>query len=776
MSTLSKNWECAFPGCGKRFSRKEHLNRHNLIHNPEYQYKCHICGRRYARSDVFKRHVKQHNPIVAQPPDTRRVCLPCGERNVQCDGNSPCGACVSTWTECRWIGSDNRHQTGVEQATVILPNGHTPAAWLPSVPDTWASSSILGTPSQTSVLNDLHSSPRVQAVTDSTGYVRPSSGSNAATTEPIQQVTPSNSMTSQTVSVSSQQQLTGSPGSTGVRDLDNSFDKDSPATKRLLELFFSEIHPYWAILHEPTFEVEETQPILLAAMVMLASWLEDGPEHQVLAPVIFEEVTRIRMDLHPSLNTLQAILLYVIYATCTLTVEGMVPRALNLIGLLISTCRYLGIFNGQYTCIEMNERNCTCPFVTWRVQEQLNRLAFSVLRVDAYLSVLLDHPPSVRYQELCIPLPKSCALWRASTEEERRALQWNEPAGREKALFSFFMRDALDPTRKGKLPYCLTDVDYHLSTCATQADLWEAAREAHSSMSDELVRETDPGTFLQLAHPHLTLWRSKQKEEDCVLREAYFAGAHTGSEHLLGPHTFTLMYVSTLKLQAPLNMLRAKGHYYKSRPGATIPTRKPRAHLRTWIASGCPRSALWSASQICRIFTIESARSRSDAEARARAAASNGNNRVAKKRCRARLRLNPLLIPGVLMSAITACCYARYMGVCANCRGDGDGGSTITSTITSTCMNTPPLSSTPPSLEEEIPVNLFEAGEHDPVLEKWKTTGEGVPHWGTGDNRTTVCKCKLQNVAAWFREAFAEDERAEMEFVIFLAELSRESQ
>lgn len=348
-------------------------------------------------------------------------------------------------------------------------------------------------------------------------------------------------------------------------------------------------------------------------------------------------------------------------------------------------------------------------------------------------------------------------------------LQWNEPAGREKALFSFFMRDALDPTRQGKLPYCLTDVDYHLSTCATQAALWEAAREAHSSMSDELVRETDPGTFLRQARPHLTLWRSKQQEEDCELRDAYFAGALAGPEHRLGPHTFTLMYVSTLKLLAPLNMLRAKGHYYKSRPGATIPTRKPRAHLRTWIASGCPRSALWSAAQICRIFTIESARSKSDAQARARAA-SNGGGRAWKGSCRARLRLNPLLIPGVLMSAITACSYARYMGVCPNCRCDGDGGSGITST----CINTPSSSY---SSEEEIPINLFETGDHDPVVEKWKMTGEGgVPYWGTGAERTTVCKCKLQNVAAWFREAFAEDERAEMEFVIFLAELSRESQ
>ncbi|KAI0836894.1 hypothetical protein F5Y06DRAFT_304969 [Hypoxylon sp. FL0890] len=759
MSSLSKSWECSFPGCGKKFVRKEHLNRHSLTHDPEHQYQCRICGRRYARSDVLKRHLKQHNPTSSQSSDTRRICLPCGGRSTQCDGNSPCGACVSSWTECRWAESESNPGTSVEQAAIMPPSGQSPTLWFAPNSEAWVSQSFPATPPYSSAPSDSNAGiHQTQGTVGPADYTSPATIPSAAGMELV----PSGSLNSsqrapQPISplIPQQHTTTSSPESVALADLNTNFDRSSPETKRLLELFFKDIHPYWAILHEPTFEIEKAPTILLAMMVMLASWLEGGPEHQRLAPVVFDEVNRIRMDLHPPLCLLQAVLLYIVYATCTLTAGETVASVLNLTGWLIATCRYLGIFNGQYTCHEMlDPEDCACPFAQWRAQEQLNRLAFSVLRVDTYLSVLLDHPPSVRYQELCIPLPKSRQLWAAANYGERRKLQWNEPAGREKALFSFFMRDALDPTRRGNLPYCLTDIDYHLSTCATQTHIWEAAREAHSSMSDEIVREINPKTFMELARPHLALWRDKRKE-DCELRDKYFSGLLTGPEHLLGPHTFTLMYISNLKLHAPLNTIRMKGHYYKSRPGSSIPTRKPRAHLRQWINSGCPRLALWNAAQICRIFTIESTPA---------IAEQNGG-----PSSRARRRLNPLLIPGVLMSAIVTCSYARRERSCANCRA--------TDTNSRTNTNAPNPGPSPSSnATVEGAIDLFYLGDHDPVLKNWTRHGAGVPYWGDGSERIPVCQCRLQDIATWFHEAFAEDEGAEMEFVIFLAELSREAQ
>ncbi|OTA66016.1 hypothetical protein K449DRAFT_420692 [Hypoxylon sp. EC38] len=775
MSSSSKGWECAVPGCGKKFARKEHLNRHALIHDPEHQHKCHICGRRYARSDVFKRHLKQHNSTTSQSSDTRRICLACGERNTQCDGNSPCGACVSNWTECRWIGADNSHVTGVEEATAMPSGGQSPALWFPPNSEAWVSQSFPVTPPYSSAPGDLnpgslHTRGAAEAV-EAASYTPPATGSSARRLEPPQYGSSNSSQTApQPTSPLSLQQQTasGSARSAGLTDLYSNLDRTSPEIKRLVKLFFADIHPYWAILHEPTFEVEKAPRTLLATMVMLASWLDGGPDHQKLGPVIYEEINRARMDLHPPLHVLQAALLYVVYTTCTLTAGEIVAKTLTLVGWLITTCRYLGIFNGQYTGHQMLDlEDCACPFLAWRIQEQLNRLAFSVLRIDTYLSVLLDHPPSVRYQELCIPLPKSRQLWAAPNEEERRKLQWNEPSGREKALFSFFMRDALNPARRGNLPYSLTDIDYHLSTCATQTHIWEAAREAHSSMSDEIAQPIDPRTFVDPAHPHLMLWRDKRKE-DCKLREMYFSGSLTGTEHLLGPHSFTLMYISTLKLHAPLNAMRIKGHYYKSRPGSTIPTRKPLAHIHQWISTGCPRVALWNAAQICRIFTIESTRSNPDSDSERNAGPSS----------RARLRLNPLLIPGVLMSAIVTCSYARRERSCMNCRAadSNTNPNTHSSTNTITPHPNPNPSCSLSTATAEEAVDLFGLGDHDPKLNQWTQHGVGVPYWGGRNVWISVCQCRLQDIAAWFHDAFSEDQGAEMEFVVFLAELSREAQ
>ncbi|KAI2471089.1 hypothetical protein F4781DRAFT_142270 [Annulohypoxylon bovei var. microspora] len=787
MSSSQKSWECSVPGCGKKFSRKEHLTRHNLGHNPEHQYKCHICGRRYARSDVFKRHVKQHNPQDSLSPETRRICLACADRNTPCDGNSPCGACVSNWTNCRWIDSDSSHAATTEQAIVISPNSHTQTAWFQPNAEVWMPQPFLATPpylsSAPNSLNPDHPIPGVGSV-ESTSYAPSTLHINAANVEPMlyEQSNPLDSpLLTPPPALPHQRTISRSPEAAEVADLQASIDRTSPETQRLIQLFFAEIDPYWPILHAATFKLEETPTTLLASMIMLASWIEGGLLHHKLAPLIFEEVNRIRTDLAPSLFLLQSVLFYIIYATSNLTSEGMVARALNLDAWIISTCRYLGIFNGQFACKEMIGDGC--PFMAWRAQEQLNRIAFSVLRVDAYLSILLDHPPSVRYQELCIPLPKSRQLWAAANEPERRKLQWNEPAGREKALFSFFMRDALDPSREGMLPYCLTDVDYHLSTCATQTNIWEAAREAHSSMSDEIVEETNPHSFVQRAHPHLELWRDKH----CGLLNKYLSGDLIGDAHQLGPLTFTLMHMSNLKLHSPMNILRVKGHYYKSRPGASIPTRKPTAHLHSWMSSMCPRSALWNAAQVCRIFEIESGRF----------VRPNGNNNMRGSfSSRMRVHLNPLLIPGVLMSAIVTCSYVRHTSTCGYCRAasspnphtpcpDPSSNPNLNPPSSSSCPTTvTPTSNTSFSfsptamagvIPEEEPINLFSLTDHDPVLLNWRRTGNGMPYWGVGENRIPLCACRLQDIAAWFREAFSEDEGAEMEFVIFLAELSRES-
>ena len=87
-------------------------------------------------------------------------------------------------------------------------------------------------------------------------------------------------------------------------DLQNGLARDSQATKQLVQVFFSAIHPHWPILHAPTFKIEDASHELLGSMIMLASWLQDQPDHVELAPLVFDVVTAtllVRLDLVTSL-------------------------------------------------------------------------------------------------------------------------------------------------------------------------------------------------------------------------------------------------------------------------------------------------------------------------------------------------------------------------------------------------------------------------------------------------------------------------------------------
>ncbi|KAG8526299.1 uncharacterized protein KY384_000292 [Bacidia gigantensis] len=480
-----------------------------------------------------------------------------------------------------------------------------------------------------------------------------------------------------------------------IADLQNNLDRESDATKKLVQMFFSDIHPHWPILHAPTFKIEDASHNLLGAMLMLASWLQDTTDHVKLAPLVFDAVT-----------------------ATLLTTEGMLARAVHLNGILILQCRHQGVFNGQYVDREHEDPEDS-PFAFWLAQEQLHRLAFSALRADAYLSLLVDQPPSVRYQEICIPLPKSTHLWTAATEDERRKLQWSEPAGREKARFCFLVRDALD-MNSTQTPCQLTEIDYHLGLCSFQAGIWEVAREAHSCDSDELFANSRPRDHVEGWRSHLDLWRDNM-EKDCQLRQNYFSASTASADHKCAPLSIILWHYSAIILHAPLKLLQGQGCCFKCRAGTAGAARKNKARYRGWIESSCARIAVWNAAQVAKVVEREFT------------SPTSAN----------RLRLNPLAIAGLLKSAIVICSYAYNTVSCPACTGG------------------PPVDL----------VRLFSAADNDENLARWKVTGEGLADWEPLS--LPVCRCRFKNLVEWFSRPLAMDKGAEAEFRRFLEGLSK---
>ncbi|GAA6028170.1 hypothetical protein JCM8097_006895 [Rhodosporidiobolus ruineniae] len=55
-----KRYTCDHEGCGKAFSRPDHLSRHKLNHNPTQVYECKKCPKTFVRMDLLVRHTERH--------------------------------------------------------------------------------------------------------------------------------------------------------------------------------------------------------------------------------------------------------------------------------------------------------------------------------------------------------------------------------------------------------------------------------------------------------------------------------------------------------------------------------------------------------------------------------------------------------------------------------------------------------------------------------------------------------------------------------------------
>ena len=315
--------------------------------------------------------------------------------------------------------------------------------------------------------------------------------------------------------------------------------------------------------------------------------------------------------------------------------------------------------------------------------------------------MLVDHPPSVRYAEICVPLPKSTHLWTAGSEDDRRRLQWQEPAGREKARFCFLMRDALDIHHRRHPPCRLTEADYHLGLCSFQVGTWEAAHKAHGCESDELVTDVLPREHVQDWRTQLDLWLARM-ETDCQLRRNYFhAAAFTsGDDHnVFAPLSLLLWHLLNLTLFAPLKFIQGQSYT----DGGFV--HKHKARLREWVTSVCARTAVWNAAQICRVVARETSTP-------------------------TRLALNPLAIPGVLKSAIITCSYANETRACPACTTGASGS-------------------------PAPPIDLFHTEREDARLAQWKEHGGALATWGPA--AVPLCICHILELAGWFRAALGRD-------------------
>ncbi|KAI0452605.1 hypothetical protein F5B21DRAFT_482959 [Xylaria acuta] len=495
--------------------------------------------------------------------------------------------------------------------------------------------------------------------------------------------------------------------------------KNRATMGRRLPVYFARIHPTWPILRPSLAGTCGSPDLLVASIMMLTGWLEGDQEHLALFPLVFDEIVERHLGPNPPLPILQAMALCVLYSTYCLATEGMTLKALRIHNTLVTACRFAGIFVSQrrilYSSVLVSDGE--------ESQEEHHRLAFAVLRLDAYLSALLDFPPLIRYQELSMPLSQSTCWVNVASEEERRKLLDAEPTMRKKTPFSFRVHDLFGASRQNVLASPWTKMDYHFILCAIQSGAWEACHQTLRTVQDDIHSRTHPQDLRNVWREYLTTWMSGL-ENDCQLRRDYFTISR-GDD--MSPQTLLLWHMTVLKLQAPPDLWELQGRYYKSRPVSTSPAQKChlgkcRSPIRQWQTSQVARVAVWHSAQISRVVSGE----------------------FALENSATRLRLNPLLVPALLMAAVVALAYTHHARVCPLCTGSG-----------------------PIDL-----VNVFAAPNDCERLEKWLEEGAGLAGWGVNVfSGLPMCQCSVVRMSNWFREFIARDEQADAALVLFLNEL-----
>ncbi|PWY76507.1 hypothetical protein BO94DRAFT_473608, partial [Aspergillus sclerotioniger CBS 115572] len=531
--------------------------------------------------DILNRHVLQHNV----PPDgakrTPLACQTCRRRKTKCDSNHPCSTCADTGEPCvrepssmqafmpmtrsRRKGSPGNPANAPEEEEdpdgegneMISSTGGTP----PMQPDWGASMSVGGV-----------------AVCQVSGPPNPTPMRSCPGPDNDAVSSSSRRMTSTAITT---------PSSSGSWQLNDAAASQAQfVTTQIRSSDFGHFHQAWPFLHVPTFAPEKQATLLTSALANLSMWMQNTYRHHLIPYTINQELTRALMPKIVSIMHRRV------------APASTFNWAAQWTDMAISTFRQLGVLHDQW----LPDDGRQSAEERWVLCEQMKRLVFAVLRIDAYLSIILDRPPTMRYQEIGVPLPVSEGLWRAETRVARTQLHWSEPAGRARSAFCTMMRDGLDTagfvTGYLQMPH-LSLEDNHFSICSFLSELWGVCKEAHEEhhrhyRSPERNHTVDQ---VKIWKVYIQEWRDHIEKTD-RLEESFFAQSPGDSNHFLGLN-LTLYHLVCLKLHANLRLLEQK------RCCAHCQEIDVEDVISTWAQSPDARQAVYHAAQLKRIYEHE---------------------------------------------------------------------------------------------------------------------------------------------------------------------------
>ncbi|EHK44884.1 hypothetical protein TRIATDRAFT_242742 [Trichoderma atroviride IMI 206040] len=380
--------------CGRGFLRKEHLRRHQAIHSSP-SFTCHVCSRSFSRSssvvsrpkgrrlkvrkpgrysDLLRRHLTLHDGPAHSDSKRVRACDACHASKIRCDGGTRCSLCTKRGIDCAFTRGPGPNGTSDLQRRSVssLPStskSHSPDTPTPSIPTSDADGTVKTVTSLSTSYTDI-----VGPADQATQHLNPSIAT--AGLKLILNVI-SNPLSSETMSRNRLQ-------------LPEEIEKWS---SECLRAYITNFHDRWPILHIPTFEREVISIGLRSTAIMIGSWVRNETADNSL---VYDIHSILVKNLLADLN------------------DTLMKKGRLLYSLLVTVFRQLKVFNAE--AVEHQIRiHFSGDFPPWAfaMKEKWKRLTTNLFKLDTYISLLTQQPPSVQREEMSLGLTSTFALWNA---------------------------------------------------------------------------------------------------------------------------------------------------------------------------------------------------------------------------------------------------------------------------------------------------------------------------------------------------------------------------
>lgn len=407
---LEKVYKCSEPDCNKRFTRMEHLARHQLNHNPKQIYECSWpgCDKSFVREDLQKRHFKRHEQheftqddipsIVPKYKDQRQhksEHLQDHQKHEQQQQTPPAHELEVIHSEQLTPLAGDRDESymakiGNEDESEAAPPPLDPVASASEIISWIFSDAMLANVKEPLLSPSYYTFDSPMALQN---LLTPP----AAHEEPQ-------------IGLNKRQQLLELMPNLLPELSQLGYTEDSIFQQRFITTYWTTFHPQFPILHKPTFNADQCPGALLWCIIMIGAAVQ---KEVVIARSIAEPLRWIifgSADFNPpaKLWIIQALLILEVYEK-TMSDRQMHERAIIHHGTTLQLIRRGTILTGEDSGYLAGDSGD--PWKRWIQSEATKRAALMAFVVDAYHNCMFGHHSLISIHEIRLSLPCSQYLW-----------------------------------------------------------------------------------------------------------------------------------------------------------------------------------------------------------------------------------------------------------------------------------------------------------------------------------------------------------------------------